>query len=522
MSLAGPSPDRPARLATVLAAGLAAGADAPALLSAQGRWTFGELDAAAGRLAAGLLDLGLTPGNRVASFMPNSPELLVHYLACFKAGLIATPLNYRYAVPEIDHALQTSATSLLVCASERRADVESSAAAARLPRGVVWHGEPAGSGPRLQELVERSTARILPEPSPDTPAFIFFTSGSTGMPKGVTHTHRSFGWMVASCAAAFDLQPGEVVLPATSMSHIAAILFSLASLVSAAQVVVARSFDGDELLPLLRQTQPAILIMLPAALLSLVRDHHATRQDFASVRVCVCGGDKVSAELEREYLELTGGMIDEGYGMTEIGMATRNPIAGPIREGSVGMVCPGFELQLRDDDGREVGPGADGRVWVRTPSAMVRYWNAQGATAEVLRDGWIDTGDIMRADADGYLWFRGRKKQLIIHDGSNIAPQEVEEALLEHPAVESAGVVGIHNLLHGETVRAYVVARNPARRPTAQELIQFVRRRIAAYKAPEEIVFLAEMPLHPTGKVDRVRLKHMVDGAANPHATSLT
>jgi acyl-CoA synthetase (AMP-forming)/AMP-acid ligase II len=147
---------------------------------------------------------------------------------------------------------------------------------------------------------------------------------------------------------------------------------------------------------------------------------------------------------------------------------------------------------------------------------MVHYWNAPVATAEVLRDGWLDTGDVMRADEDGFLWFCGRKKQLIIHDGSNIAPQEVEEALLEHPGVECAGVIGIHNLLHGETVRAYVVPRDPARRPTAQALIQFVRTRIAAYKAPEEIVFLDAMPLNPTGKLDRVRLKRMAEDAAHP------
>jgi len=324
--------------------------------------------------------------------------------------------------------------------------------------------------------------------------------------------------MVASSAEGFELAPGEVILPATSMSHVGAILFCLSALYAAATVVVARRFDGSELLPLLRTHRPAMLVMLPAPLLCLVRDHGAQSADFASVRVCVCGGDKVSAELEREYRSLTGGMIDEGYGMTEMGMATRNPIAGPIREGSVGTPAPGFEVQLRDDDGREVPRGADGRLWVRAPSVMVRYWNAPDATAEVLRDGWLDTGDLMRADADGYLWFRGRKKQLIIHDGSNIAPQEVEEALLEHPAVESAGVIGIHHPLHGEIVRAYIVARDPAHRPTAQDIIEFTRTRIAAYKAPEEIIFLDEMPLNPTGKVDRVLLKRQAEAAAQ-HAS---
>jgi acyl-CoA synthetase (AMP-forming)/AMP-acid ligase II len=516
MSLSGPPLERPASLATILAPGLAGAAEAPALLAHGARWTYGELEAAAHRLAANLLRLGLAPGDRVASLLPNSPEMFVHYLACLKAGLVATPLNYRYAVPEIDHALETAGAAMLVAASERRADLAPSQAAARLPRGVIWHGESGDGSASLRELIDRPAAGALPPPGLDTPAFIFFTSGSTGLPKGVTHTHASFGWMVASCAAAFELEAGEVVLPATSASHVAAIMFTLAALSVGARALVAPRFEGEALLPLLREQRPAVLIMLPAALMALVRDHGARSEDFASVRVCVCGGDKVSAELEREYERLTGRLIDEGYGMTETGMATRNPIAGPIRVGSVGTIAPGFEVALRDDSGREVAAGADGRLWIRARSTMARYWNAPEATAEVLRDGWLDSGDLMRADADGFLWFRGRKKQLIIHDGSNIAPQEVEEALLAHAAIQAAGVIGIHNTLHGETVRAYVTLRDAAPRPTAQALIDFARTRIAAYKAPEEIVFLDAMPINAGGKVDRVQLKRLAEDAQQP------
>jgi acyl-CoA synthetase (AMP-forming)/AMP-acid ligase II len=141
---------------------------------------------------------------------------------------------------------------------------------------------------------------------------------------------------------------------------------------------------------------------------------------------------------------------------------------------------------------------------------MLGYWNRPDATAEVIKDGWLDSGDVMLADDDGYLRFRGRKKQIIVHDGSNICPQEVEDALLAHDAVASAGVVGIHDLVHGENVRAYVTLKPGAKRPTAQELIRFARARIG-YKAPEQIVVLDEMPLNPTGKVDRVSLKRMAE-----------
>jgi long-chain acyl-CoA synthetase len=147
---------------------------------------------------------------------------------------------------------------------------------------------------------------------------------------------------------------------------------------------------------------------------------------------------------------------------------------------------------------------------------MAGYWNAPEATAEVLRDGWIDSGDLAHADEDGYLWFFGRKKQVIVHDGSNISPFEVEGALDEHPAIELAGVVGIHDVVHGETVRAYVTLKEGVIRPSSAELIVFCRKRIG-YKAPEEIIFLQEIPLNPTGKIDRVALKKMAEDHLHPH-----
>ena len=277
-------------------------------------------------------------------------------------------------------------------------------------------------------------------------------------------------------------------------------------------VAVARSYGPDEILPLLRRDRPTVLCMLPSALFQLVRDGYAGHDDFQSLRLVRCGSDKVPAELETEFTELTGLAIDEGYGCSETGLALLNPPSGRIVPGSVGQAAAGFELAIRDADGRELEAGQQGSVWIRTPSVMTGYWGDPEATRAVLRDGWLDSGDVMRVDDQGYFWFCGRKKQIIVHDGSNIFPQEVEDALLLHPDVQAAGVVGLHDLVHGENVRAYVVAK-PARTPTEAALIAFARERIG-YKAPEEIRFLDEMPLNPTGKVDRVSLKKM---AADAH-----
>ena len=354
-------------------------------------------------------------------------------------------------------------------------------------------------------------------PGPSDPAFIFFTSGSTGPAKGVTHSVASAGYMIASAARAFEMTAADIVLPGSSISHLGGFMFSLAALAAGARAVVARSVFADEILPLLREDRPTVLCMLPSALFAVVRDGAAGREDFASLRLCRAGADKVPAELEREFIELTGHVIDEGYGCSEAGLITLNPPSGTIKIGSVGTACPGFTLRVRDDNGQDVPAGSDGNLWIQTPSLMTGYWNHPDATQAVMRDGWFDTGDVMRMDEDGYLQFRGRKKQIIVHDGSNIAPQEVEEALLDHPAVESAGVVGVHDLLHGENVRAYITIRPGEARPSTQELLRFARARIG-YKAPEEIAVLDEMPLNPTGKVDRLKLKQMAEEQAHRDA----
>ena len=154
--------------------------------------------------------------------------------------------------------------------------------------------------------------------------------------------------------------------------------------------------------------------------------------------------------------------------------------------------------------------GSDGRLWVKTPAAMVGYWDDATATEAAFSDGWLDSGDVMRVDDEGYFHFCGRRKQIIVHDGSNISPQEIESILLEHPSVESAGVIGIHDLVHGENVRAYITVRSGAERPTSQELIRFARSKVG-YKAPEEVIVLDEMPRTATGKTDRTGLKRMAE-----------
>ncbi len=523
MPLEGPPLAPPAFLpADLLGAGVAADPDGTAVAGAEDRLSWRDLDRHSTCLASGYRALGLAPGDRLASLMPNRLELLVHYLACAKAALVAVPLNYRYTSREIDHALEVSGADALLVHAERTSELGAARAVSALRLGTIGYDDDAAgangrAGVVLDDLM-RADGADLTLPAPADPAVIFFTSGSTGPAKGVTHTHESLAWMFAGAVAALGLTPEDAFLPGSSMSHVGSFLWAFAALSAGARVIVARSFDAHEILPLLREHRPTVLAMIPAALLALVREHDATHEDFASLRVCRSGSDKVSTELLTEFAALAGFPIDEGYGMTEVGLATLNPSAGVIKQGSIGVPVDGFGISLRGEDGAEVEAERVGRVWIRSPSRMLGYWEAPDATAQVLSGDWLDSGDLARADEDGYLWFFGRKKQIIVHDGTNISPLEVEGALAEHPAIALCGVVGIRDAVHGEHVRAYVSLRPGVPRPPSADVIAFCRERIG-YKAPEEIVVLDDLPLNPTGKIDRPALKRLAEDHLHPHAT---
>ena len=375
--------------------------------------------------------------------------------------------------------------------------------------------EADSEGPDSFEALRRAAPRdpALPRPADNDPALIFFTSGSTGKPKGVTHSYRSLGWSVASYAQGSEIGPRDVVLPATSLSHGGGLKSTLAGLASAARAVVARRYDAEEILTLMRQTRPSLLVMLPAALFALVHHPGARRADFASLRHCMSGGDKVARQLEQDFAELSGLEVREAYGMTEAGAIAKNGPSEENRPGSVGRPAPGVTLSIRGDDGSELPAGAAGTLWVKSPGAMVGYWGDPAATEAVLRDGWVNSGDLLRRDAEGYLWFCGRRKQIIVHDGSNISPQEVEDVLQDHPAVAAAGVVGVHDLMHGENVYAFVALRPGQPAPSRLDLIAFARARIG-YKAPDVIEVLDALPMNANGKVDRPALMRRAEAAA--------
>ncbi|MCP9850846.1 class I adenylate-forming enzyme family protein [Cyanobium sp. Morenito 9A2] len=504
----GPPLATPIDLNRLLEAGLGRDPAAAALQDLTHAISWAELDRQVEQLARAYRRLGLQRGDRLASLIPNRVELVVHYLAGLRSGLVLTPLNYRYVPPEIDHALAVSGASALVFHGERLADVKASAVAGRLPLGCLRIDDPTGFEGLLAAAPAAGGAPPWPALADDDPCFLYFTSGSTGRPKGVTHSRASFAAVLTSLIQASELKAGEEVLAGSSVAHIASSTLVLAALATGASAAIASPIDAATVETLLRRHRPTLLLMLPAALFELIRDERLQPTDLASIRLCISGGDKVPHQLQEEFRQAAGFGIDECFGMSEIGYATLAPPSGLNRIGSVGRLCPGFRASLRDEHGAEVAPGEQGRLWIQAPSMMVGYWDNPQATAETIVQGWLDSGDEMRVDADGYFWFCGRRKQIIVHDSSNICPQEVEEALAEHPAVDLVGVIGIQDPVHGENVLAYLTLRPDQPVPSEAELIAFARARVG-YKAPEEIRVLPELPLTPVGKTDRLALRQL-------------
>ncbi len=506
----------PVELSQILRPGLDRTPDETGLATIEGAWSWRQLDALSTLYARNLLRLGLKIGDRVASLLPNGHALVIHYLATLKAGLVAVPLNYRYTAPELDHALEVSGAAALVYHAERRADIGASARARDLPLKIEA-GEGAHGSTVESLFLPSEDPASFGQHAPSTPCFIFFTSGSTGPAKGVTHTFGNLGWMLANQAYAYQVSADDIVLPASSASHIGAFLMMLAGLSRGAAILLPRVGQMAETLDLMRRWRPTIFQMPPALLFQMERENQTTAADFDSVRLVLAGGDKVPGPLADEFATKTGLSITEIYGMTENGLSHINISSNRSKRGAVGRTAPGFTASIRDDDFHEVQPGTEGRLWVTFKGISPYYWRDEKATNEVRRDGWFDTGDVLRTDDQGYYWFCGRRKQLIVHDSSNIFPQEVEDALLAHDSVALAGVVGVRDLVHGENVRAYVTIKPGIDRPSAVELIAFARQRVG-YKAPEEIVFLDTMPLTPSSKVDRMALKRLAEA---DHATAL-
>ena len=470
----------------------------PAIICGEQVVSYESLDQSTDALARWLLRQGVQPGDRVAIHWTNSVETVTLYFACFKAGLIAVPVNNRLKASEVAYILGHSKAKL--CFSQPELAPLSEEVRGECPDLLAIHT-------KLPSLTSADNSP-LPNVTPDRIAAVLYTSGTTARPKGVMHTHISLiGSTELMASLGFD--ETHVPLAVTQMLHIAALAcVLLPGLRCGCTVVLLQTFDAAKAVDLIERWRCTAMLLLPAMLRFMVEEQATRSRDVRSMRLCIAGGDAVPVTLQERFQQFFGFRVRELFGMTETVPVTCIREGSP-RAGSMGCALDILDTRVADAEGNVLGDGQVGELQVQSPANCVGYWDNSEATAATFIDGWLRTGDLVKRDADGFYWFEGRLKQIIIRGGSNLSPQEVEEPLYHHPAVLEAGVIGMPCPVHGEKVIAFVALRDGLT-ATEPELREFVRARVADYKVPERIVFLPSLPKGLTGKVQRRDLKDIL------------
>jgi acyl-CoA synthetase (AMP-forming)/AMP-acid ligase II len=479
--------------------------------------TYGQLSERTGLLAGALFDvLGIRLGSRVAALSRNSMEFIELYLACARTGALLFPMNWRFSPPQVAEALQDSTPSVVFYEAEFAAIVDE----IRGQIDTTWVEWASGKDTEYEDLLARVRPRIdiIRAELPATDSLMFqpyvaiSTGGTTGIPKSAVHSQFSYGACTIDYQAGTRVAENDVYLMLGQLFHVVGYM-AFAYLLSGRPVVVA-NFETDGMLELIRQENVsafmAIGAMLPRMVAELERDGGPT----PSVRLVEYGGAPMGEDTIRRAGELFGAGLMQAWGMTEFGPGTylgpqahRRALSGEKPEllRSCGNSTLLSTLTVLDPETGEPVP-RDGRTMGelchRGPNNMLHYWNKPEGTAELMRDGWIHTGDGATWDEEGFFYIVDRLKNLIISGGENIFPSEVERCLADHPGIDEVVAVGVPDEEWGEVVKA-VVVRAPGSTLTEDEVSAYVSAHLASYKRPRVVQFLDRLPMTPTGKVNR-------------------
>ena len=478
------------------------------------RITYGEYGEMVERVARNLVASGFRPGEVLAVYLPNSWEFAVAYHAATLAGMIPTPLNPSYREREVRYQLETSGAAALLT----DAPVLQQTDLSRLPglRRVYMTRQTAAGAEPWSALLHASDS---PLPSPaDTPrrtlAALPFSSGTTGLPKGVMLSHCNLVTNVFQTIPAAHLSDDEVALGFLPLYHIYGLNVVLNPILAVgATLVLVPRFDVDRSLELIEREGITWIPMVPPVMSAFCQAAEQGRFPRRhQVRKAKCGAAPLAPELPRRFTSLTGIPVIQGYGMTEASPVTHIGTMEPYRPDSIGIPVAQTDCRLMRDERCAADPGEPGELVMRGPQFMLGYWRDPEATAAALRDGWFWSGDIARTDADGFYSIVDRRKEMIKYKGFPIAPAEVESVLLEHPVVRDAGVVGVADGDAGEIPCAFIVLRDghPGSEKIAEELRGFVAERLTPYKQPRKIQFVANVPRNPSGKILRRELRKLL------------
>ncbi len=500
-----------------------------------GKMTYSTLNELSDRLAGALAKLGVKKGDRVVIFMPNSPQFVVAYYGILKTGGVVVATNPLYAPREMENQFNDCGAELILATSNFYARVKQVESKTKIKKVVVSHireymggflkalfplNKHAAAEHKadlvegdvwMQDLIAQSTPADRPrlDVGPDDLALLQYTGGTTGIAKGAMALHRN---LVADTlqikAWIHDTRMGqEVVLAAIPLFHVygmvAAMNFCMAA--AGALLCVPNPRDLENLLSAINTHHPTIFPGVPTMYNAINNYPDLSRYNIRSIRACISGSAPLMPETQAKFEKLTGGNLREGYGLSEAPTATHcNPLSGQNRVGAIGLPFPDVDCRIMslDEPDKELGVEEIGELAIKGPQVMQGYWNMPTETANVLRDGWLYTGDIARMDEDGYFYIVDRKKDMVIAGGFNIYPTNIEKVIKEHPKVLDVAAAGVPDKYRGETIKVWIVPK-PGETLTEKDVIDFCKQNLAKFEVPTAVEFRQELPKTMVGKVLR-------------------
>ena len=460
--------------------------------------TYAALLAQSQKVAAHLqTGFGVKHGDRVALWVKNCPQFVPAVFGILSAGGVVVPINNFLKPAEVSYIVHDSGANVLITDAELAAHFEALKAARpslKLLRVEEFTSEVANRQSPIVNLTGSDLAALL------------YTSGTTGHPKGAMLTHGNFLHNVASCVAALDVREDERVVVALPQFH--SFMFTVGTLLpvlcGCGILLLKTLHPFKQVLEEIARHRGTILPAVPSFYRALLAVPEFGR---LPLRLCVSGGAPLPVEVFNEFTRKFPFPLREGYGPTESSpVATVNPIYGINKPGSIGKPIPNVELSIRDDAGQELSVGAIGEICIRGGNVMRGYWNQPEETAKVLRDGWLYTGDVGYRDADGYYYITDRKKDMLLVNGINVYPREIEEVISQFPGVKETAVIGVPDPRKGEQPVAFVTCAE-GQAVEEKALLRFVRGKLANYKVPKKVVFLPALPRNATGKILKTALR---------------